>query len=101
MDEFTQESIINISTSAIRDFMRTHNLPQWPPEDYWWFGLMHAWGFPWWRLDKGKPISISVLSMTLTFRTQKSGNQEHILFWNSTISPLSTAKSVLKTVVRC
>ena len=65
MDEFTQESIINISTSAIRDFMRTHNLPQWPPEDYWWFGLMHAWGFPWWRLDKGKPISISELNGAL------------------------------------
>ncbi len=65
MDEFTKESIINISTGVIRDFMRTHNLPQWPPEDYWWFGLMHAWGFPWGRLSLGEPMSVSELNNVL------------------------------------
>lgn len=65
MDKFTQDRIINISTKAILDFMRTHNLPQWPPEDYWWFGLMHAWGFPWWRMDAGKPFSVSELNQAL------------------------------------
>lgn len=65
MDEFTQSSFINISTNAIREFMRTHSLPQWPPEDYWWFGLMHAWGFPWYRLEKGKSLSVSELNYAL------------------------------------
>ncbi|MBO7544355.1 MAG: hypothetical protein J6T02_02095 [Bacteroidales bacterium] len=65
MNEFTPESIISISTNAIRGLMRIHNLPQWPPEELWWFCLMNMWGFPWSRLAKGKPLPVSELNNAL------------------------------------
>lgn len=65
MDEFSRDSFINISSGAIRDYMRLNNLPQWPPEDYWWFGLLFAWDYPWKRLFLGKPLSASELNNAL------------------------------------
>ena len=64
MDE-TVQTICETGRQAILAFMRTHSLPQWPPEDYWWFALMHAWGSPWWRLCKGAPISVRALDRAL------------------------------------
>lgn len=65
MDEFNQHDFINIATNAIREFMRTGSLSQWPPEDLWWFGLMHAWGFPFYRLFKENQLSVSELNNAL------------------------------------
>lgn len=65
MENFIKEEIINISTKAIRVLMRTDDLPLWPPEDYWWYGLMHAWGFPWYRSNEGKAPSVSELNNAL------------------------------------
>lgn len=66
MDRTTESTLISISTSAIRDFMRTHSLPQWAPEDYWWFGLMHAWGYPGHRFGGGRHIAVQELNRALS-----------------------------------
>ena len=56
----TAQTIIKVSRIIILSFMRTHALQEWKPEDCWWFGLMHAWGFP--RLFKeGPPITADKL----------------------------------------
>lgn len=69
MEGIFRSRMIDISTNAIREFMRTDNLPQWPPEDYWWFGLMFAWGWPWASpglpLSERKPFSVAELDKAL------------------------------------
>lgn len=61
----TQEQLINISTKAIRDFVRTGTLPQWAPEDYWWFGFIHAWGMVWRDLSKEHPLTVAAFERAL------------------------------------
>ena len=50
---------------VILDFMRTHNLPLWPPEDYWWFALIHIWASSWTRVRSGAPLSVRALNRAL------------------------------------
>ena len=63
MDE-TVKTICEIGRGAILDLLRTHSLPQWAPGDYWWWGLVHAWGSRWWRWE-GAPISVAALDRAL------------------------------------
>lgn len=60
----TEYTILEVSRSTILEFMRTHSLQEWRPEEYWWFGLIHAWGFP--RLfTEGSPITLQALNNAL------------------------------------
>ena len=64
MEEFNNRAC-EMAEHVILDFMRTHNLPQWPPEDYWWFALIHIWASAWTRVRNGAPLTVRALNRAL------------------------------------
>lgn len=59
------DTLCAVARNAIMSLVRTHNLPLWSEEDYWWFGLTNAWSTPWWPTAGTKPVSGQALRQAL------------------------------------